>query len=74
MKERLAAAGYTGYVDINCMSNSRGIYPLEFNLPVRLPARQSSESKGLSKWASSCRPGGGEPFNLRTKRGFQSAS
>jgi phosphoribosylamine-glycine ligase len=30
MKEKLAASGYVGYIDINCIANSRGIYPLEF--------------------------------------------
>ncbi len=30
MKEKLAACGYVGYIDINCIANSRGIYPLEF--------------------------------------------
>src|SRR5262245_16801513 len=27
--ERLAAAGYTGYFDVNCIANHRGIVPLE---------------------------------------------
>ncbi|MFH0884549.1 MAG: phosphoribosylamine--glycine ligase, partial [Candidatus Micrarchaeota archaeon] len=30
MKDKLTAAGYVGYIDINCIANSRGIYPLEF--------------------------------------------
>jgi phosphoribosylamine-glycine ligase len=30
MKGKLAASGYVGYIDINCIVNSRGIYPLEW--------------------------------------------
>lgn len=30
MKEKLAASKYVGYIDVNCIANSRGIWPLEF--------------------------------------------
>ncbi|HEY4475082.1 MAG TPA: LAGLIDADG family homing endonuclease [Candidatus Paceibacterota bacterium] len=30
MEEDLRKSGYVGYIDINCMVNGRGIYPLEF--------------------------------------------
>jgi len=30
MESKLAEEGYVGYIDINCMVNKRGIYPLEF--------------------------------------------
>ena len=29
-KEKLAASKYVGYIDINCIANSRGIWPLEW--------------------------------------------
>jgi phosphoribosylamine--glycine ligase len=30
MEERLAEEGYVGYIDLNCIVNANGIYPLEF--------------------------------------------
>lgn len=30
MRDSLSASGYAGYIDINCIANARGVYPLEF--------------------------------------------
>ena len=30
MKDQLFKCGYVGYIDINCIANAKGIYPLEF--------------------------------------------
>ena len=30
MESKLAEEGYVGYIDVNCMVNGNGIYPLEF--------------------------------------------
>src|SRR5882724_2239459 len=72
MKEKLAACRYTGHIDINCIVNSRGIYPLEFTCRFGYPTINLQIEGVLSKWgeflAATAR---GEPFNLRTKRGFQ---
>ena len=72
MKEKLAACRYAGYIDINCIANSRGIYPLEFTCRFGYPTINLQIEGVLSKWgdflAALAR---GETFNLRTKRGFQ---
>jgi phosphoribosylamine--glycine ligase len=72
MKERLAEAGYVGYIDINCIANNRGIYPLEFTARFGYPTINLQVEGVLSRWgeflAALAR---GEAFNLRTKKGFQ---
>ena len=30
IKQKLIESGYVGYIDINCIANAKGIYPLEF--------------------------------------------
>ena len=72
MKSRLAEAGYVGYIDINCIANVRGIFPLEFTCRFGYPTINLQIEGVLSKWgeflAALAR---GQSFNLRTKRGFQ---
>jgi len=38
MEARLAEEGYVGYIDINCIVNNNGIYPLEFTSRFGYPA------------------------------------
>jgi phosphoribosylamine--glycine ligase len=72
MVPKLAAAGYTGYFDINCIANNRGIYPLECTSRFGYPTINIQIEGVLSPWgeflAAVAR---GEQYNLRTKRGFQ---
>jgi len=72
MKPPLAEAGYVGYVDINCIVNGRGIYPLEFTsrfgfptISIQLEGILMPAGEWLYKLAS------GEQFELKTKKGFQ---
>ena len=72
MKDKLAACRYTGYIDINCIANVRGIYPLEFTCRFGYPTINLQLEGVLSKWGEFLRATArGEPFNLRTKKGFQ---
>lgn len=72
MLSALQASGYIGYVDINCIVNGRGIYPLEwtcrFGYPtvaIQLEGIIMSTGEWLYKLAK------GENFELKTKKGFQ---
>ncbi len=72
MKERIQ--GYAGYIDINCIANSRGIYPLEFTTRFGYPTINLQIEGVLSKWGEFLEAlAKGQPFELRTKRGFQIA-
>jgi phosphoribosylamine---glycine ligase len=72
MKERIQ--GYVGYIDINCIANSYGIYPLEFTTRFGYPTINLQIEGVLSKWGEFLWAlAKGEPFELRTKRGFQVA-
>jgi len=72
MKDKLAACGYTGYVDINCIVNARGIYPLEFTCRFGYPTINLQIEGVLSKWSEILTGlAKGEMVNFRTKKGFQ---
>lgn len=72
MLPALKQSGYVGYVDINCIVNGRGIYPLEFTTRFGYPTI-SIQMEGIltpvGEWLY--RMAKGENFELKTKRGFQ---
>ncbi|HLE07007.1 MAG TPA: phosphoribosylglycinamide synthetase C domain-containing protein [archaeon] len=72
MKEKLAASGYVGYIDINCIANSNGIYPLEFTCRFGYPHISIAMEGVLSPWGEFLHAiASGQNYNLRTKKGFQ---
>jgi phosphoribosylamine--glycine ligase len=72
MKERIQ--GFIGYIDINCIANAHGIYPLEFTTRFGYPTINLQIEGVLSRWGELLAAlAKGDPFELRTKRGFQVA-
>ena len=72
IKPALAEVGYIGYIDINCIANTNGVYPLEFTARFGYPTL-SIQLEGIlnpvSEWFYKLAKG--ETFTLRTKKGFQ---
>ena len=72
MKEKLAASGYVGYIDINCIVNNNGIYPLEWTARFGFPHISIAMEGVLSPWGEFLHAiASGQNYNLRTKKGFQ---
>ncbi len=72
MKPALQQSGYQGYVDINCIANARGIYPLEFTnrfgyptISLQIEGILSPLGEFLHELATK------QPYELKTKKGFQ---
>ncbi|NYZ75196.1 phosphoribosylamine--glycine ligase [Candidatus Micrarchaeota archaeon] len=72
MKEKLAASGYVGYIDINCIANNRGIYPLEFTSRFGYPTISIQMEGVASPWGEFLYSiGKGQKLELKTNKGFQ---
>jgi phosphoribosylamine--glycine ligase len=72
MKDRLAASGYVGYFDINCIAAARGIYPLECTPRFGYPTLSIQMEGVQSRWGDFLQAlATGESFPLKTKKGFQ---
>ena len=72
IKDELIKCGYRGYIDINCIANARGVYPLEFTCRFGYPTISVQAEGILSAWdefmyALAAR----QPYELKTKKGFQ---
>lgn len=72
MKDKLAETGYVGYIDINCIVNWRGVYPLEFTSRFGYPTINIQMEGVLSDWGEFLFAlAKGEKIELKTKKGFQ---
>jgi phosphoribosylamine--glycine ligase len=72
IKEPLVKSGYVGYIDLNCIVNAKGVYPLEFTSRFGYPTI-SIQMEGISTLIGEFlyRLAKGENFTLKTKKGFQ---
>jgi phosphoribosylamine---glycine ligase len=72
LEATLAKEKYCGYIDINCIVNGQGIYPLEFTSRFGYPTI-SIQQVGLVTPMGQLLTAiaGGQQMELKTKRGFQ---
>ncbi|MFI5404700.1 MAG: phosphoribosylamine--glycine ligase [Candidatus Gagatemarchaeaceae archaeon] len=72
MKEKLAESKYVGYVDINCIANVKGIWPLEFTTRFGYPTISIQMEGVTSDWGTFLQElAQGKDAQLRTKKGYQ---
>jgi len=72
MKDQLKESGYVGYIDINCIANARGIFPLEFSSRFGYPTINIQMEGILTPMGEFLyRLANKEKFELKTKKGFQ---
>lgn len=72
LRDDLRASGYRGYLDINCIANARGVYPLEATARFGYPTVSVQMEGVTSPWGELLLAlAKGEPYDLKTKKGFQ---
>ncbi|MEK7481205.1 MAG: phosphoribosylglycinamide synthetase C domain-containing protein, partial [Patescibacteria group bacterium] len=68
----LAQEGFVGYIDVNCIVNGYGIYPLEWTARFGYPTIYIQHEGMLSPIGEFMHAlANGEPYKLRVKSGFQ---
>jgi len=72
LETKLASENYVGYIDLNCIVNSQGIYPLEFTSRFGYPTI-SIQQEGLITPMGELfyAMANGQKIELKTKKGFQ---
>lgn len=72
MEATLAQEGYIGYIDINCMVNGFGIYPLEFTARFGYPTISIQKDGIITPIGEVFHSlASGQDFQLKVRRGFQ---
>jgi phosphoribosylamine---glycine ligase len=72
MEAKLAEARYTSYIDVNCIVNNNGIYPLEFTSRFGYPAISIQQEGLLTPMGELLRGlADGSARQLRARSGFQ---
>ncbi|HEY4799733.1 MAG TPA: phosphoribosylglycinamide synthetase C domain-containing protein [Bacteroidia bacterium] len=72
MEKKLAEEKYVGYMDVNCMVNAQGIYPLEFTARFGYPTisiQQEGINMPISEFLLGMADGSLKEF--KTRKGFQ---
>lgn len=71
-KEKLAASKYVGYIDLNCIANSKGIFPLEWTSRFGYPTISIQMEGVTSEWGAFLSEiAQGKDAQLKTKKGYQ---
>jgi phosphoribosylamine--glycine ligase len=72
MKDKLAASRYVGYIDVNCIANTKGIWPLEFTSRLGYPTISIQMEGITSDWGTFLSDiAQGKDAQLKTKKGYQ---
>ena len=72
MEEGLRKTWYVGCIDINCMVNGRGIYPLEYTSRFGYPTISIMMEGILNEWGEFLYAlANHQQYELKTKKGFQ---
>jgi phosphoribosylamine---glycine ligase len=72
MKDKLVASRYAGYIDINCIVNNKGIWPLEWTSRFGFPTISIQMEGITSEWGPFLSDiARGNDTQLKTRKGYQ---